>query len=144
VPALWSLTCEEEPVDLHISSTGRDLSANDLGLVISISDDARPAFDRSSPALPPLRAVLDARLKNFSHDLNPGQVSAIVRKIVRELREARALYRTDGTLHIVLAGPVGLAVLLGQWLNTFKAIATYEFCLGEDPPYQIATILREP
>jgi hypothetical protein len=49
-----------------------------------------------------------------------------VRIIVEALRYARDQYQTRGTLHLFLAVPGGLAMLIGQMLNTFGTVQTYE------------------
>jgi len=47
-----------------------------------------------------------------------------------------------GTVHVFLAGPVGLGVLLGEELNALSGIVTYEFCPSEPIPYIAATVLK--
>jgi hypothetical protein len=42
------------------------------------------------------------------------------------MRTARREYGNIGTVHLFMAAPAGLAMLIGQLLNTFGAVQTYE------------------
>ncbi len=138
---IWSLAGDDVEIACVDSLESRDVLSQDLALLVSITDDARPAFDRSSASLPAVRALIDVRLETFTHRLTSGQAGHIVRKIVTVLRVARSRYRVMGTVHLFIAGPVGLGVLLAEELNTFSSITTYEFCPAEKVPYVAATAL---
>jgi hypothetical protein len=47
------------------------------------------------------------------------------------LRAARDGFQPRGTLHLFLAVPAGLAMMIGQMLNTFGLVQTYEH-IGTD------------
>ncbi len=49
-----------------------------------------------------------------------------MRIIIEALRYARDQYQPRGALHLFLAVPAGLAMLIGQMLNTFGPVQTYE------------------
>jgi hypothetical protein len=138
---IWSLASDDREIGCAVSIESRDVLSRDLALLVSITDDARPAFDISSPALPTVRALIDVRLERFSHGLTGGQAGHIARKVVSVMRDARAKYRATGTVHLFIAGPVGLGVLIAEELNTFSSIATYEFCPSETVPYVAAAVL---
>jgi hypothetical protein len=81
---------------------------------------------------------------NYPHDIEkPGQAVDIVRAIAEVLRQARDTLQPRGTLHLFLAVPAGLAVFIGQTLNTFGPIQTYEH-VGTDAVglYQPAAVLE--
>jgi SMODS-associated and fused to various effectors sensor domain len=67
----------------------------------------------------------------------PGRVWA------EGLRRARDTFQPRGTVHLFLAVPAGLAVMIGQTLNTFGPIQTYEH-VGTDAVgiYQPAALLK--
>lgn len=138
---IWSLASDDQEISCAASIESRDILSQDLALLVSITDDARPAFDISSAALPTVRALIDVRLEVLSHGLTSGQAGHIARKIVAAIRNTRTKYRSTGTIHLFIAGPVGLGVLLAEELNTFSSIATYEFCPSETVPYVAATVL---
>ena len=65
-----------------------------------------------------------------------------VLQIAEALRHARDTLQPRGTVHLFLAVPAGLAVLIDQTLNTFGPIQTYEH-VGTDAVgmYQPAVLL---
>jgi hypothetical protein len=67
------------------------------------------------------------------------QAASVVRDALIEARQLGC----SGTLHTFLAVPAGLAVLIGQNLNTFLPIQTYEHDRDAVPAYQPAYLLRE-
>ncbi len=80
---------------------------------------------------------------NYPHDIETsGKAVDIVRIIAEALRHARDTLQPRGTVHLFLAVPAGLAVLIGQTLNTFGPIQTYEH-VGTDAVgmYQPAVLL---
>ena len=46
--------------------------------------------------------------------------------IVAKVRGVVTEYRLKGSIHLFIAGPAGLAFLIGQQLNTFGTITVYE------------------
>ena len=64
---------------------------------------------------------------DYPHDIEtPGKAADVVRVVAEGLRRARDDFQPRGTLHLFLAVPAGLAVMIGQTLNTFGPIQTYE------------------
>jgi hypothetical protein len=51
-------------------------------------------------------------------------------------------YKVRGTVHLFLAAPVGLAFMIGQLLNGFGDIQTYEHLATQKPCYVSAALLR--
>ena len=103
-----------------------------------------PAFGASRPQLPPFRGmVVVTKPGNYPHDIDaPGKAVDVVRVIAEGLRQARDTLQPRGTVHLFLAVPAGLAVMIGQTLNTFGPIQTYEH-VGTDTVgvYQPAALL---
>ena len=56
----------------------------------------------------------------------PGQVADVARKTVAAARNMRTEYRITGRIHLFEAVPAGLAMLIGQLLNTLGPVQTYE------------------
>jgi len=138
---IWSLSRVDEEIACSASMESRDTASQELALLVSITDDVRPSFDLSSLVSAPVRALIDVRLQAFSHRLSSAQAGHVVRKTIAALRAARSRYRAMGTVHVFIAGPVGIGVLLGEELNTFSSITTYEFCPAERVPYIAAAVL---
>jgi SMODS-associated and fused to various effectors sensor domain len=81
---------------------------------------------------------------NYPHDIKrPGEAVDIIRVISQALRQARDGFQPRGKIHLFLAVPAGLAMMLGQTLNTFGQIQTYEH-VGTDAVgiYQPAALLK--
>jgi hypothetical protein len=127
-PELWSLGTWPEPCGFAYQVGDGDPSADDLALLISVASNVEPAFAASRPNLPKLRTIVVVhRAGAYPHDIaTAGQARDLVRIIVEALRYARDQYQPRGALHLFLAVPAGLAMLIGQMLNTFGTVQTYE------------------
>lgn len=143
-PDIWSLDAALEPSGFTAQTVNGNVSADDLALLVSVASNVEPAFSASRPQLPAFRGIVKVtKPGNYPHDIEtPGQAADVVRVIVRGLREARNTLQPRGTLHLFLAVPAGLAVMVGQSLNTFGPVQTYEH-VGTDAVgvYQPATVL---
>ena len=59
------------------------------------------------------------------------------------MRTERRDYGNIGTVHVFMAAPAGLAMLVGQLLNTFGSIQTYEHLSADGSGcYKPAALLR--
>jgi len=150
---IWSLNTppEDVPVDVDLQTIRTDGDA--LAVLLSITQDVEPAFGSSRATLPTFRAAVAVRppgdpsvrppgdpFPSLVID-TPGKAVQIVDRTVETIRRARAELGTTST-HIFGAMPVGLAVLLGQRLNTLGPVQTYE----HDPDtgtYQPEVLLPE-
>jgi hypothetical protein len=127
-PELWSLSEKLEPSGFTAQINSASVSGDDLALLVSVASNVESAFGASRPKLPEFRAVVAVtRPGSYPHDIEaPGQAVDIVRVIAEALRRARDTFQPRGTMHLFLAVPAGLAVMIGQTLNTFGPIQTYE------------------
>jgi hypothetical protein len=127
-PELWSIATLPESSGFTAMIQPGSPAGNDLALLVSVASAVEPAFAASRPRLPVLRGiVVVARSGNYPQDIEtPGQAADIVRVIVEGLRQARDTLQPRGILHLFLAVPAGLAVMIGQMLNTFGPVQTYE------------------
>ena len=141
----WGLHRAREASGFQIETSAREAGAADLALLVSVAADVRPDFSVVAPDLPDLRAVVSiapppavAGARTF---LGPGQAVDLANVIVDALRSARATYHCRGTIHVFFAGPVGLAMMIGQLMNTFGPVQTYEHLPGSPKPYVPAALL---
>jgi hypothetical protein len=104
------------------------VGGNDLALLVSVASNVEPAFAASRPQLPAFRGmVVVTKPGDYPHDIDtPGKAADIVRVIAEGLRRARDTFKPRGSVHLFLAVPAGLAVMIGQTLNTLGPIQTYE------------------
>jgi len=124
----WALSCQPEPSGFQARVDWQRADAEDLALVVSVSEDASRAFAASRQYLPPFRGViLIERPGQLPHLIpTPGQAVDLANLIVREARRVRIQSHSTGIFHLFIAAPVGLAVLMGQLLNTLGPVQTYE------------------
>ncbi len=143
-PEIWSLKEQPEPSGFTVQVRNGNVSGNDLALLVSVASNVEPAFAASRLQLPVFRGmVVVTKPGNYPHDIDkPGQAVDIVGLIGEGLRQARDSLQPRGTIHLFLAVPAGLAVMIGQTLNTFGSIQTYEH-VGTDAVgvYQPAAVL---
>ncbi len=127
-PELWSLGTRPEPCGFAFQVGDGDPSADDLALLVSVASNVEPAFAASRPSLPKLRTTVIVHKEGaYPHDVEtPGQARDLVRIIVEALRYTKDQYQPRGILHLFLAVPAGLAMMIGQMLNTFGTVQTYE------------------
>jgi hypothetical protein len=125
----WSLKASTEPS--HFSSTVAHGStdSDEVAVLVSVADDAVPAFAASRRELPEFRAVLNIARKDVSppHVLeSPRQALDLAHIIVRAIRTTRQDLKLLGGVHLFMAVPVGMAMLVGQLLNTLGEVQVYE------------------
>jgi hypothetical protein len=135
----WSVVTETSQREVTASLQGGDRAVSDLLLLVSSSPDVRDNVKRLAGFLPPVRAVVDVSVS--TGHISAADASTIARKVRADLLYARTEHCADGTLHVVVAGPVGLAFVIGQVLNTFPRVQTYEHIAGENPSCRAAVTL---
>jgi hypothetical protein len=143
-PEIWSLNEPAESSGFVAQVSSGNVSGDDLALLVSVASNVEPAFAASRPHLPAFRGlVVVTKAGAYPHDIDtPGKAVDIVRIISQSLRQARDTLQPRGAVHLFLAVPAGLAVMIGQTLNTFGPVQTYEH-VGTDAVgvYQPAVLL---
>jgi hypothetical protein len=137
---------EDLPVESGFTASIREegLDATALAALVSVADDVTTAFNASRAALPPFRAIVsvtktDGASARPPHRLaSSGEAVDIAGKVRDAIRSARAQYPPIETVHLFMAVPAGLAMLIGQLLNTL-VVHTYEL-VGDR--YEPAVVLR--
>jgi hypothetical protein len=139
----WGLHVPRQPSGFRPETHPRAADGDDIALLISVTNDVTHDFTVTSLAAKlRLRAVVSlapaepdwsGRLQ-----LGPGEAVDVAHIAINELRHAMSTFKVRGTMHLILAVPVGLAFMLGQLLNTFGAIQTYEHLAGDPKPYHPA------
>lgn len=125
---LWSLKIPVEAAAIEICSFERDVSSEDLAVIVTVSHDVEAAIVKSRDALPNFRGVVQVTGPGRGEmDLRtPGQaVDAVQRTIAAVIRATRQ-WRGIRRVHFFLATPIGYAVMLGQLINGLGPIFTYE------------------
>ena len=140
----WSLKAGVEDIATRVEETRNDPDSEDLVLAVSVSADIRRAVSEylTHEGWSP-RATIWLGLANGSlqqgEAITAQQGLKIARNAigaVRDLKDKLGLPRAS--LHLFLAGPLGLAVLIGQHLNTFGECVVYEHFPDRTPCYAAA------
>ena len=139
--SIWSLFSGQGNISLNTEITKGDPGSEDIVLALSISANIQRSiadFMHSNGLRP--RASIHATLETSSVPqgtvLSPQDGLSIVLQAVqsvRDLREDIGLHRVR--LHLFLACPLAMAVLLGQKLNTFSECVLYEHHANKRPSY---------
>jgi hypothetical protein len=142
---LWTLTQPKEDSGFKAEITSKEPAARDLAVLVSIADNAEPVFAAGLKKLPPLRALVHVtRPGAYPHLIRmPGEATDVALAVQHGMRTARREYGNIGTVHLFMAAPAGLAMLVGQLLNTFGAVQTYEHVTVDGSgQYRPAALLR--
>ena len=142
---LWTLAQPKEDSGFKAQIMSKDPTARDIAVLVSIADNTEPVFAACQKNLPPLRALVHiTRQGAYPHLIKtPGEATDAALAIQDGLRTARREYGNIGTAHLFMAVPAGLAMLIGQLLNTFGAVQTYEHVTVDGSGlYRPAALLR--
>jgi len=141
----WTLAQTREDSGFKARITSQDTSARDIAVLVSVADNVEPLFAACRKALPALRALVHVTKPGpYPHAIpSPGQATDIALTVQDGMRTVRRDYGNIGTFHLFMAAPAGLAVLVGQLLNTFGAVQTYEHVSNDGSgSYKPAALLR--
>jgi len=141
----WSLSQPRVDTGFKATVSGKDVSARDVAVLVSVADNAEPVFAAYQNKLSSLRALVHiTKPSNYPHRLTtPGEAADVAYIVQEGMRTTRRDYGDIGTVHLFLAVPAGLAVLIGQLLNTFGSVQTYEHVTVDGSgQYRPAELLR--
>lgn len=142
---LWSLTQPREDSGFKPQMMSKDASARDIAVLLSVADSTEPVFAAYQKNLAPLRALVHVtRSGAYPHVIStPGEATDTALAVQDGMRAARREYGNIGTVHLFMAAPAGLAMLIGQSLNTFGSVQTYEHVTVDGSgQYRPAALLR--
>jgi hypothetical protein len=117
--------------------------AKDLAVLVAISTEARAVanhFAASRANLPTFRAILSMGAPSGDRISlrSGGEAAGLAQTVVAEIRKKISEFRGLQTVHLFLSAPAGLALLIGQLLNTFPWVQLYEHVPGAKQPYRKA------
>ena len=141
----WTLSEPRMASGFAARLVSHDPSARDVAVLVSVTDDVEPVFASFMDQLPKLRALVNvAKAGPYPHRLAaPGEASDVAMVTHEGLRRARRDYGDVGTVHLFQAIPAGVAMLIGQLLNTFGRVQTYEHVTVDGSGvYRPAALLR--
>ena len=138
---VWSLAVGQSDICLCSAVAMGDVASEDIVLALGVSANIEMAVSEylNATGLKPrasIHATLEAGSVLQGSSLSPQDGLAIVLQAVqsvRTLKEDLGLRRAQ--LHLFLACPLAMAVLLGQKLNTFSECVLYEHDPDAVPSY---------
>lgn len=127
----WSLQHSRVDSEFEIDFTTGSNCADDLAVLVSVNANVLRAVESSHNSLPKFRAFAHVKPKNATESGNielrsSGEAVDVAHRVMEAARIARHRFPVHGRLHLFMAVPVGLAVLIGQLLNTLGPVQTYE------------------
>ena len=142
----WTLSAARDDSQFQHRIWSKDPTARDIAVLVSVADDTEPLFAACQRRLPPLRALVHVRCAgSYPHQIkSAGEAADIAFAVQDGMRTARRDYGNIGTVHLFMAAPAGLAVLVGQLLNTFGAIQTYEHVVSDGSGHYKPAALLHP
>lgn len=141
----WMISETREASGFTSRILSKDPNGRDIAVLVSVADNTEPLFAVYQSNLPPLRALVHVtKAGPYPHLISsPGQAADIAYVVQEGMRTARREYGNIGAVHLFMAVPAGLAVLIGQMLNTFGTVQTYEHLTADGSgSYTPAALLR--
>jgi hypothetical protein len=142
---LWSLSQPKTDSGFKPQIMSKEPSARDIAVLVSVADNTEPVFAAYQRNLSALRALVHiTRPGAYPHIIQtPGEATDVALAVQDGMRTARREYGNIGTAHLFMAAPAGLAMMIGQLLNTFGAVQTYEHVTVDGSgQYRPAALLR--
>ena len=94
-----------------------NVGAEDLAVLVLVNVDVAAAVAATGD-LP------KCRKQTGSEIVSPSQAVGVANLVVDAARAARSQYQVTGSVHLFMAVPAGLAMLIGQLLNTLGNVRT--------------------
>ena len=124
---LWSLAATRSSSGYHVVTTPGMTSADNLAVMVSVNANVERAVAASRDATGPFRAYVHVVNPEQRKLLSvPGEALDVAHLTTEAAREARDKFGVRGNLHLFMAVPAGLAMMIGQLLNTLGPVQTYE------------------
>ena len=143
----WSLSGPKCDCGFACDRRDLDLASDELAVLVSVTGDVEPAVVATA-GLPRFRALLTVKPMDGStrrEIAEDGQEADLARLIAGAIRETRDELRTIKRTHLFIAGPAGLAILVGQLLNAVGPVQTYEHEQSDGVgSYRAAALLTDP
>ena len=143
---IWTIQAETEDSGFETETSAGSVDATDLAVMVSVNNNVSHAVAASFAWPRPFRAYTHIKRADSAQSVtlaSPGQAIDVARKTIAAARYARNKYNISGRVHLFTAAPAGLAMLIGQMLNTLGPIQTYEHIQSNaSGHYQPAALLN--
>lgn len=122
----WALDSPRQESGFVVRSVPAKPDGGALAVLVGVANDVEPALGRSKGDLPAFRAVLHGDLRPYGQVIGPRQAADIAYRVVEAIKEARREYVGVDRIHVFASVPIGLAMMIGQLLNTCGPVQLYE------------------
>ena len=115
----WNLEVERKSSGYEVLTTPGQTAADDLAVMVSVNADVEGAVAASRETTAPFRAYVHVKSPEPRHFLeSPGEALDVAQLAIEGARAARNMFGIRGRVHLFMAVPAGLAMMVGQLLNT--------------------------
>ena len=124
---IWNLASERESSGYEVLMTPGHTTADDLAVMVSVNADIEAAVAASRETTGFFRAYV--HVKSAEQQLlleSAGDALDVAQLTIEGARAARHKFGIRGQVHLFMAVPAGLAMMIGQLLNTLGPVHTYE------------------
>jgi hypothetical protein len=135
---LWSIHqhYEKGSTGFQADICEHDATADDLAVLVMVNDDVEQAFQETAKDpkdAPAFRGIVRVtKAGGIRHELaTPGEALDVAHTVVNAINQARSDLRGIKCVHLFMAVPAGLAMMIGQLLNKIPTVQTYEL-VSED------------
>jgi hypothetical protein len=138
---VWSIESPRLASGFAAQIRGGSVSGSDLAVMLSVNATVERSV-AATPSLPAFRAIVDVKTEpGLPSTLTSGQAVDVAFLTIESMRRARQSFSATARVHLFMAAPAGLAFMIGQLLNTFGEVQTYEH-LAELGHYVPSALLR--
>lgn len=138
---VWSIESTRETSGFNAQIRGGSVGATDLAVLLSVNAAVEGAV-AATASLPAFRAIVDVKGgAGLPSTLTSGQAVDVAFLTIESMRRARTSYSATGRVHLFMAVPAGISFMVGQLLNTFGEVQTYEH-VADRGDYVVAAVLR--
>ena len=124
---IWSLGATRKNSGYDVLPIPGQTAAENLAVMVSVNADVEEAVAASREATGPFRAYVHIKCPEPQRLLaSPGEALDVAHLTIEAAREARHKFGIRGQVHLFVAVPAGLAMIIGQLLNTLGPVQTYE------------------
>jgi len=125
---LWNIDSGQESAEFIVEKKDGKVDGEDLAVLVSVNADVESALATTRSELPLFRGFVHIRHPREASYLmkNPSQAAHVAKIVAEEIRKARTEFHLRGRIHLFMAVPAGLAMMIGQLLNTVGPVQTYE------------------
>jgi hypothetical protein len=138
---LWKSTAKATGLAFQVTQE-QGANGPDLLVALAITGDSWLEVQKFYQASPKFNAVVYAAPAGGTGSValkSDGDAMALAISAKDLLRRSKQKYQAD-RIHLVLYGPAGFSLFLGQWLNALGDIVTYE--RNEEGGYQSSVLLN--